>query len=136
MSSAMSPAKRSAMQEPIGGVVIDLLYISTALAVASALLVRRTTMAMAASPRSRSRLATTRSSIEPTRVTRSAWLRRVQLPKQMRPWPQLHAAEVGHEAERGVRVGRPGATPRRLAMRLGHCAGVGDPWVAIWGEER
>jgi hypothetical protein len=47
-----------------------------------------------------------------------------------------HAAEVGHEAERGVRVGRPGATPRRLSTRLGHCTGVGDPWAVIWGEER
>jgi hypothetical protein len=112
------------VQEQVGGVVTDLLYISTALAAASALLVRRATMAAAASPRSRSRLAAMRSSVEPTRVARSARLRRVWLPKQTRPRPRLHAAEVGHEAERGVRVGRPGATPRRLATRLGHCAGV------------
>jgi hypothetical protein len=86
------------MQEPVGGVVTDLLYISITLAAASALLVRRATMAAAASPRSRSRLAATRSSVEPTRVARSARLRRVRLPKQTRPQPRLHAAEVGHEA--------------------------------------
>jgi hypothetical protein len=75
---------------PVGGVVTDLLYISTALAAASALLVRRATTAAAASPQSRSRLAAARSSVEPTRVARSARLRRVRLPKQTRPRPQLH----------------------------------------------
>jgi hypothetical protein len=93
MSSAMSPAKRSVVQEPVGGVVTDLLYISTALAAASALLVRCATTAAAVSPRSRSRLATTRSSVEPTRVACSARLRRVRLPNQTRP--RLHAVEVG-----------------------------------------
>jgi hypothetical protein len=100
------------MQEPVGGVIIDLLYISTALAAASALLVRRATTA--ASPQSRSRLAATRSSVEPTRVARSARLRRVWLLKQARPRPRLHAAEVGHEAERGVQVSRPGGAQERL----------------------
>jgi hypothetical protein len=111
MSSAMSPAKRLVVQELVGGVVIDLLYISTALVAASALLVRHATTAAAASPWSRSRLAVTRCSVEPTRVSHSAWLRRVRLPKQTRPRLRLHLV-VRRAFLPGVLVDTPPCTIR------------------------
>ena len=96
---------------PVGRVVTDLLYISTALTVASALLVRRATTAATTSPQSRSRLAATRSSVEPTRVARSARLRRVRLPKQTRPRPRLHLV-VRRAFLPGVLVDTPPCTIR------------------------